>query len=150
MTSRDYLTGRLALAEGATEGEWDFAIAPAEGSDETKAEYMAGALTEVGPLYTLWVPATAGQSGGYLVPAITGDGPNARNNAAFIADARTSNPVMAAALIAVLDLHTMVEYVGANATGPVCDECSPPPGDRSIPYPCPTVRLITDALGADK
>jgi len=85
-----------ARVEAATGGTWSFAIAPAEGSDETKAEYMAGALTNSGPLYALFVEESVGQVGGYIVPAITGDGPNARNNAAFIAHARTDIPALLA------------------------------------------------------
>ena len=148
MTSRDYLTGRLALAEGATRAPWGhwleagsieiFAADP----DNLNSPALAPGTTSTEWILVSDVRPRLGWGEDIYEP----DEPDA----AFIADARTSNPVMAAALIAVLDLHTMVEYVGANATGPVCDECSPPPGDRSIPYPCPTVRLITDALGADK
>lgn len=99
----EWLDDAQGMADAATEGPWSFGQAPAEGSDETKAEYMQRALTDAGPLYALFVPSTVGHPDGYLVPAVTGDGPNARMNAAFIADARTRLPQAIAALRAVLE-----------------------------------------------
>lgn len=149
MTAAEYLARVDAAAVAATEGPWEFGIAPADGSDETKAEWMAGSLADEGPLYALWVPATVGQPGGFIVPAVTGDGPNAGNNAEFIALSRDAVPRMAAALRAVLALHERpnVPYCSdshhdANLC-PCADYYCPRDGD---PYPCPTVRAITAAL----
>lgn len=75
------------LAEAATPGEWAWASAPADGSDETPAEYLASALTGDGPLFVVWVPATEGDPDGYLLTASTGDGPHASMDAEFIAAA---------------------------------------------------------------
>lgn len=99
----DWIEQQQALCDAATRGDWSFAVAPADGSSETKAEYMAGALTEAGPLYAVFVPETVGDPAGYVIPAITGDGPNAANNAAFVAAARTSLPKALAALRAIED-----------------------------------------------
>jgi len=119
MTPRDYLTTRLALAEGATSGTWK------------RFTHEPGIVF-------------ASPTGNYIVANTntqTAEPGEAERNAAFIADARTSNPVMAAALIAVLDKH--VRLATLSITDSVCGECH-------RPYPCPTVRAITDALGADK
>lgn len=112
MTVNDKLDEIEARAILATDGPWAFGVAPAEGSDETKAEYLARALTDEGPLYALFVPATVGQPGGYLVPAVTGDGPNAGNNAEFIAAARQDVPALVNALRAVLALADEMDQNG--------------------------------------
>lgn len=63
------------------------------------------------------------------------------NDAAFIAHSRTDLPRVADALLAVLELHVIR---GRNIWGdPVCNECSP-----VQPFPCPTVKAITEALEA--
>lgn len=60
----------------------------------------------------------------------------------FIAHARTDLPAMAAALTAVLELHWC-------DTDGKCRGCHDDQGYYP-PYPCPTVRAITDALGGDR
>lgn len=150
-----------ARAEAASEvpGPWYAATAPAEGSDESKAEYMAGAITEHGPLWVVWKPDDEGDS--YRVPAITGDGPNGEALAQFIAHARQDIPDLLAEverLLAVIDrvreLHAEGEFGcpypshGCNDfyyrgnycpdAGTSCEAC----GEK---YPCPTIR----ALGGD-
>ncbi len=64
-------------------------------------------------------------------------------DAEFIAHARTDLPAMAAALTAVLDLHPSIGGYWLE-----CDVCADDRGPK--PYPCPTVRAITDALGGDQ
>lgn len=128
MTPRDYLTARLALAEGATGGEWtilskengDMDVIAVDG--EFEVMIPDAAITRVCRKVTLDVGR-------------------------FIADARTSNPLMAKALLAVVDLHVMASYCSheLKETFAICKHC---PGVTY--YPCPTVRAITDALGADK
>jgi len=122
MTARDYRTTRLALAEGATEGLWKrFTHEPGIVFASPTGNYIvANANTQT---------AAPGEP---------------EQNAAFIADARASNPAMAAALIAVLDLHKQSPNVFVSPEGDysVCRACS-------SHYPCPTVRLINE-LGADK
>ena len=71
----------------ATPGPWVFGSAPAVGSDETPADYLAGALTGYGPLFVVWVPSTEGNPGGYVLTAATGDGPHASQDAELISNA---------------------------------------------------------------
>lgn len=55
---------------------------------------------------------------------------------------------MRAALLAVLDLHKRSN----NRRLQGCTECSATEVDRDwtvVPYPCPTVRTITEALGIE-
>ena len=78
------IEARLAAA---TPGPWAWASAPAEGSSETPAEYVANALTGDGPLFVVWVPSTEGAAGGYVLTAVTGDGPHASFDAEFIGHA---------------------------------------------------------------
>ena len=83
MTPRDYLTTRLALAEGATGGNW----------------------TAPGTL--LGLPCTAIFTDAPEPEAINREvviGIALGANRDFIADARTSSPAMATALLAVLDV----------------------------------------------
>lgn len=61
----------------------------------------------------------------------------AYDNAEFIAHARTDVPALVKALRAALDMHT--EEDGAGIFEGDCRGCP-------YPYPCPTVRAITDAL----
>lgn len=86
------------LAAAATDGPWAFASAPADESEETAAEYLAGAMTGDGPLFVVWVPATEGNPGGYRLTAATGDGPHASHDADFIAASRTVVPALIAEL----------------------------------------------------
>ena len=71
----------------ATPGPWVFGSAPAVGSGETPADYLAGALTGYGPLFVVWVPSTEGNPGGYVLTAATGDGPHASQDAELISNA---------------------------------------------------------------
>ena len=111
------IEARLAAA---TPGPWAFASAPAEGSSETPAEYVANALTGAGPLFVVWVPATEGAAGGYVLTAVTGDGPHASFDAEFIAHAPTDIRALLAEvkrlqaqIDAVKELH---KPVAANVT----------------------------------
>lgn len=79
-----------ALAEAATEGPWWWGR-PAEDprSREERAKWIADALFDGDrDLWTTWT-----QEGQHVViPALTGDGPRAEQNAEFIAAARTFVP----------------------------------------------------------
>ncbi len=74
-------------------------------------------------------------------------------DAEFIAAARTDVEQMEQALRAVLDLHKPYEW--SFGYGPVhsCTECTRLGGNNSkeeeVEWPCPTVRVITDALGLE-
>jgi hypothetical protein len=89
----DGLTGKLAAA---TPGPWTAATAPAEGSDETAAEYLVSALRpdEGRPLWVVWAPAVAGlhDDSDYVVPVVTGDGPASEANARYLADLHAALP----------------------------------------------------------
>lgn len=84
MSRIDEIRERL---DKATPGPWVFGSAPAVGSDETPADYLAGALTGYGPLFVVWVPSTEGNPGGYVLTAATGDGPHASQDAELISNA---------------------------------------------------------------
>lgn len=149
----EFLAEQKRLVDAATEGPWAFASAPAEGSQETAAEYLESALTGDGPLFVVWVPATAGEPEGYRVTAATGDGPHASMDAEFIAAARTSVPRMIAALEAVKAAHRPVDVEPSET---ICDGCSTLRGAgenaRYFPHeewPCPTIRAIEAALGGE-
>ena len=84
-------------------------------------------------------------------PAYGPDGGGAWWDAEFIAHARTDVPVLAAAVEAVLELHRPKRYA---ASGPItgfpiyesfCMHCRTHWGSE-IPYPCPTVTTIHQAL----
>lgn len=87
---------RLAAA---TPGPLGFATAPAEGSSESPAEYVANALTGNGELYVVWDTSTEGDPEGYVLTAVTGDGPHASANAELYAHA----PSDLAALVAEVE-----------------------------------------------
>lgn len=87
-SSRVDVAGLRAAAEAATPGPWERRIAPREGYDlDAKAEYMRGTAADNGrPLHVLIAESTNPDLA-YIVPALTGDGPNSEANAAYIAAA---------------------------------------------------------------
>lgn len=89
-----------ARATAATTGPWERRTAPREGeSVEQKAEYLRGSLRDNGePLHLLIATPDNEPELSYIIPALTGDGPRARDNAEFIAHARTDVPALVAAL----------------------------------------------------
>jgi len=90
----DALEGLIAEA---TPAPWDFAPGPHPDSDKTKAAYLLGMLRDEDD--KVWVAFSADPEGGpedYLVPAVTGDGPASRANAALIANARNLLPALLA------------------------------------------------------
>lgn len=72
-----------------------------------------------------------------------------REDATFIADARTRLPQALNALQAVLDMHVAPEWVKVgrpnDGSRDICQECTTE--DTLIMYPCRTVRAIQDAIG---
>lgn len=79
-----------------------------------------------------------------------------RSDAEFIALARTALPQLAKALRAVMEIHKPFHadhyYNGMDGESLHrfvlrCDGCEESGGIED--YPCPTVRAITDAIGAD-
>ena len=116
---------RLAAA---TPGPLGFATAPAEGSSESPAEYVANALTGNGELYVVWDTSTEGDPEGYVLTAVTGDGPHASANAELYAHA----PSDLAALIAEVGrLREQIEAVRA-ATANHPNPCSKHPEDDPV------------------
>lgn len=114
------LDGWDALANGASEGPW--------GDDSD--EYGGIHIGEYG-----WI--TAGPRG--QAPHYDEDTPQGHADAAFIAAARTIVPQATAAIRAVLALHTRLD---TDLFGGLCAVCDP----KDDAWPCPTVRVITDAL----
>lgn len=69
-----------------------------------------------------------------------------RNDAAFVAHARTDVPALLAAVDAVLAVHgpahaTLTDISGNVMDIETCATC------RCAWYPCPTVRAVTEAIG---
>lgn len=102
------LLDRLEQAHAAASpGPWTAATAPAEGSDETAAEYLTNALRpdEGRPLWVAWAPKVDGlHDSDYVVPVVTGDGPTSEANARYVAEVHASLPALVSALRAVADL----------------------------------------------
>ena len=104
----DPIKERLAAA---TPGPLGFSTAPAEGSSESPAEYVANAFTGYGEMYVVWDTSTEGNPEGYVLTAVTGDGPRASANAELYAHA----PSDLAALISEVErLREQVEAVRAT------------------------------------
>jgi hypothetical protein len=105
---REVLDRLDALRASTTAGPWTAATAPAEGSDETHAEYLTRALRldKGNQLWVAWSPAPDGLHSDveYVVPVVTGDGPTSRANAEFVAATHGALPGLVAALRAVLHL----------------------------------------------
>jgi hypothetical protein len=120
---RELLDQLDALRADATPGPWQAATAPAEGSDETHAEYLTNALRpdEGNPLWVAWAPVVNGVHNDveYVVPVVTGDGPTSGDNARYIAAAHEALPQLTAALRAVLDLADELERERGSVQGNV-------------------------------
>lgn len=86
------------LASAATPAPWSTRTAPADDSEETKAEYLAGSLSTDDPGAALYVLIADTDRDGlaYVLPAVTGDGPTSEANARFIEAARTAVPRLVA------------------------------------------------------
>jgi len=86
VTAREVLDGIKDRLEAASPGPWEAVLgATADGSElattrEQKADFLAASLNDDGA--PLWVVEN-----GSVIPAVTGDGPRAGWNAAFIAAA---------------------------------------------------------------
>lgn len=89
------------LRAAATPGPWTPATAPAEGSDETPAEYLTNALRpgEGRSLWVAWAATVEGLHDGcdYVVPVVTGDGPASEANARYVAAMHAALPALLAA-----------------------------------------------------
>ena len=113
MTTLDLEPIKERLA-AATPGPLGFATAPAEDSSESPAEYIANALTGNGELYVVWDTSTEGDPEGYVLTAVTGDGPHASANAKLYAHA----PSDLAALIAEVERLRATVIVEQNRRQP--------------------------------
>ena len=98
---------RLAAA---TPGPLGFATAPAEDSSESPAEYVANAFTGYGEMYVVWDTSTEGNPDGYVLTAVTGDGPRASANAELYANAPSD---LAALISEVETLRGQIDAVRA-------------------------------------
>ena len=107
----DPIKERLAAA---TPGPLGFSTAPAEGSSESPAEYVANAFTGYGEMYVVWDTSTEGNPEGYVLTAVTGDGPRASANAELYANA----PSDLAALVAEVERLRATVIVEQNRRQP--------------------------------
>lgn len=88
------------LHAAATPGPWTAATAPAEGSEQTHAEYLTDSLRpdEGRPLWVAWAPLVEGlhhdPDDAYVVPVVTGDGPTSEANAAWVAAVHDAYPLL--------------------------------------------------------
>lgn len=131
----------------ASMGPWQAGVAAtSDGSEvcttyEQKKAFLALSLNKGGR--PLWIV-----DNGEVIPAATGDGPNAGHNAAFIAAAPTDIGRLIAAADAVLALHTSDGH--KNLIGPYCEHCISPIDGGPELWPCKTVKAVTEALEAAK
>ena len=116
---------RLAAA---TPGPLGFATAPAEGSSESPAEYVANAFTGYGEMYVVWDMSTEGNPDGYVLTAVTGDGPRASANAELYAHAPSD---LAALITEVEKLRGQIDAVRA-ATANHPNPCEKHPEDDPV------------------
>jgi hypothetical protein len=127
-TACDYLAAVQQRADAATDGPWTFEV--------HRFKTTVDAVT-THPISGLSIPFSP-------VPSVIGE-----ENAEFIAASRTDVPRLVAALIAALDVHEPVNAL--LNPGPhervvkVCTGCGTDDGNWQR-WPCPTVRVITDAL----
>ena len=116
---------RLAAA---TPGPLGFATAPAEGSSESPAEYVSNAFTGYGEMYVVWDMSTEGNPDGYVLTAVTGDGPRASANAELYAHAPSD---LAALITEVEKLRGQIDAVRA-ATANHPNPCEKHPEDDPV------------------
>ena len=129
-----YLDAIEQRANAATEGGWRAAVV-ARYVDDDGCERGKGGIYPAGPM---------GPPPLFVTPDwVAAD-------AEFIADSRTALPKALAALEAVLVLHEPLDALNVryNRIQRVCTGCGLDDGNWAI-YPCPTVRAITKALGAE-
>ena len=128
MTTADWIKRRRELLDDATSGPW---VTTADGADTLSAGFN--------PDGHLCLYAGFGWD----------------DDAALIADARTSLPMALDALHGVLAKH----YEGDSSQGyapngdyvdlgPCCETCGTN-GEYGVPWPCPTARAIATALGVE-
>ena len=127
MTTFDLEPIKERLA-AATPGPLGFATAPAEGSSESPAEYVANAFTGYGEMYVVWDTSTEGNPDGYVLTAVTGDGPRASANAELYAHAPSD---LAALITEVEKLRGQIDAVRA-ATANHPDPCEKHPEDDPV------------------
>ena len=139
MTAADWIAEQRRIEQAATEGPWRAAVV-ARYTDADGDERGRGGIYPGGP---------SGPPPIFITPDwLTAD-------AEFIADARTALPKALDALEAVLALHRLhvcgevplvqmergacfIGHDGCLSVG-TCRDCK-------MPYPCPTVAVITEAL----
>lgn len=124
MTIRDELAAIRERAENATEGPWE-AHEILDCHPGTTVEYIAVSPTDWGDLHFIDVEPEHGP------------------DATFIAHARTDIPRLVNALQAVVDRHVRspLVYLGDDGEYSVCQGCA-------RRWPCPTIRVIEEAMEA--
>lgn len=122
-TVRAWLDHTDTLAGQATGGAWEWAP-----SITTQARHRPAKVSTL-----IW-------DGDDAVEASL---PHSTADAAFIAHARTALPASVAALRAVTELHAPFQ-----AGRPFCGVCAEADDTAyPLPWPCPTITAITDAIG---
>ena len=134
MSAVDRLDQIEARAQAATEGPWEWHPYGVSGRTLATPGPVIGGF----PTHELNVLKT------------TDDWPPNDPDAEFIAAARTDVPVLVAAVRAVLDKHQPLDAIH-TVTGKPLQVCSGCGRDRDwMPWPCPTVQAVTDALGGER
>lgn len=123
---RAYLADVLAKADGALRGPWWWSVGGVEANDYDGNPLM---IFEREDRHV-----------------------TTRNDCDFVADARTTSPAMARALIAVVELHhkTTVGFDGGRIVREVCAACHHA-SQFGVPgqWPCSTVTAITTNLAKE-
>ena len=122
-----------ALADQATQGPWE--------AFEDSDQHLAGCPPTIENLV---------YAGAVETPIIDWGNGSTKEDAEFIADARTRLPLALDALQAVIEIHTPIDALNVRYRGgrlqQVCTGCGTDDGNWNH-WPCPTVRAITDAIG---
>jgi hypothetical protein len=117
---RTRLAEMRGRVEGATDGPWEARTTGRSGGDHW---YVLDGASSIASIH-----ASDGEDEDQREP-----------DATFIAHARTDLPALLDAVEAVLGAHRY--RIADTGNTEWCDEC------QDGPWPCPTVRAITDALG---
>lgn len=136
--AEQWIRDRRALLEAATEGPWS----AADEHGDVPGSTPAWCVSQMHPGFEAMSPKD-----GYVGDVADTPCPE---DAALIADSRTSLPKAVHALEAVLELHHRrkwtrmrdFQHFGQTEFPDQCDRCH-------VEYPCLTVQAITEALGVE-
>jgi hypothetical protein len=141
-TTPDRLAEIEARLAAGTPGLWEGpAVAtPEPMTRDERAEWLRDTLNEGDDLH-LWTVYVPGD-GVTLIPAVSGDGPNARSNAELIAHAPADLAALVTVVKAVREIHRRVHLSDGRWVCAICPTTTPSGALVPTLYPCPTARAL--------